>query len=66
MDDGKLLTCDEVGSIIGCSGRYVREVLVRERGLRAIVLVRTAKRNILAFRRVDVDDWCAKQARKGV
>lgn len=61
-NEERLLTCDEVGHIIGCTGRYVREVLVRQRGMKAVVLCRNKQRNRLAFRRGDVDDWCAKNA----
>lgn len=60
-EDMRLLTVKEVAYIIGAQPRYVRNVLVAERGLPAVRL----KGKTLRFRRDDVDEWIA-QARRGL
>lgn len=56
----KLLDIKEVASIIGCTPRHVREVLVRERGLKAIIIYNKS----LRFREADVNDWLLKESRR--
>lgn len=56
----KLLSLEDVAEIIGCTVRHVREVLVRKRGLKAIIIYNKT----LRFRQEDLDNWLAKEARR--
>lgn len=56
----KLISVKEVAEVLGCTPRHVREVLVRERGLKAIILYNKSYR----FREEDVDEWIRKESRR--